>query len=75
MKDNKGKCRLVISNNEKVSVKIDNIEIESTSSEKLLDITIDSKLNFNPKTAEGVNLTLPPLPLVVFRKMYLLKRE
>ena len=46
MKANKGKCHLVISNNEKASMKIDNIELENTSSEKLLGIIIDSKLNF-----------------------------
>ena len=45
MKANKDKCHLVISNNE-VSMKIDNIELENTSSEKFLGITIDSKLNF-----------------------------
>ena len=32
MKANKDKCHLVISNNEKVSMKIDNIELENTSS-------------------------------------------
>ena len=31
----KDKCHLVISNNEKVSMKIDSIELENTSSEKL----------------------------------------
>ena len=34
MKANKNKCYLAISNNEKVSMKIDNIELENTSSEK-----------------------------------------
>ena len=46
MNANKDKCHLVISNNEKVSMKIDNIELENSSSEKLLSIIIDSKLNF-----------------------------
>ena len=46
MNANKDKCHAVISNNEKVSMKIDNIELENTSSEKLLSIIIDSKLNF-----------------------------
>ena len=45
MKDNKDKCHLVFSNNE-VSMKIDNIDLEKNSSEKLLDIIIDSKFNF-----------------------------
>ena len=33
MKANKDKCHLVISNNEKVSIKKDNIELENISSE------------------------------------------
>ena len=45
MKANKDKCHLVISNNEKVSMRIDNTEIERTSSEKLLCIIIDIKHN------------------------------
>ena len=53
MKANKVKYHLVISNNEKVSVKIDNIELENTSSEKLLGIIIDSKLNFK-EHLEGI---------------------
>ena len=53
MKANKSKCYLVISNNERVSMKIDNIELENTSSEKLLGITIDSKLNFK-EHLEGI---------------------
>ena len=46
MHANKDKCHLVISNNEKVSMKIDNIELENTLSENLLGIIIESKLNF-----------------------------
>ena len=46
MKANKDKCHVVISNNKKVSMKIDNIELENTSSEKWLGIIIDNKLNF-----------------------------
>ena len=46
MKANKDKCDVVISNNKKVSMKIDNIELENTSSEKWLGIIIDNKLNF-----------------------------
>ena len=53
MKANKDKCHLVISNNEKVSMKIDNIELENTSSEKLLGIIIDSKRNFK-EHSEGI---------------------
>ena len=46
MKANRDKCHVVISNNKKVSMKIDNIELENTSSEKWLGIIIDNKLNF-----------------------------
>ena len=46
MKANKDKCHVVISNNKKVSMKIDNIELENTSFEKWLGIIIDNKLNF-----------------------------
>ena len=53
MKANKDKCHLVISNNVEGSVKIDNIELENTSSEKLLGIIIDSKLNFK-EDLEGI---------------------
>ena len=53
MKANKDKCHLVISNNEKVSMKIDNIELENTSSEKLLGTIIDSKFNFK-EYLEGI---------------------
>ena len=53
VKAKKDKCHLVISNNEKVSMKIDNIELENTSSEKLLGIIIGSKLNFK-EHIEGI---------------------
>ena len=53
MKANKDKCHLVISNNEKVSMKLDNIELENTSSKKLLGIIINSKLNFK-EHLEGI---------------------
>ena len=46
MKASKDKCHVVISNNKKVSTKINNIELERTSSKKLLGMIIDSKLNF-----------------------------
>ena len=53
MKANKDKCHLVISNNENVSMKTDKIELENTSSDKLLGIIIDSKLNFK-EHLEGI---------------------
>ena len=53
MKANKDKFHLVISNNDNVSMKIDNIELENILSEKLLGITIGSKFNFK-EHLEGV---------------------
>ena len=46
MKASKDKCHVVISDSKKVSTKINDIELESTSSKKLLGMIIDSKLNF-----------------------------
>ena len=46
MKKNRDKCHLIISNDEHVSIKLHNIEIENKNCEKLLGIKIDSKLNF-----------------------------
>ena len=53
IKANKNDCLLAINNNEKVSMNIDDIEIENTSSGKLLGIIIDSKLNFK-QHLEGI---------------------
>ena len=53
IKANKNECLLAINDNEKVSVNIDDIEIENTSSGKLLGIIIDSKLNFK-QHLEGI---------------------
>ena len=46
MKANKDKCHLIVSSNEHVSVKLDNIEIENSNCERLPGVKIDSKLNF-----------------------------
>ena len=43
IKANKNECLLAINDNEKVSVNIDDIEIENTSSGKLLGIIIDRR--------------------------------
>ena len=40
------KCHFIVSNNKYVSIKIDDIEFESSDCEKLLGIKTDSKLNF-----------------------------
>ena len=52
IKANKNDCLLAINNNEKVSMNIDDIKIENTSSKKLLGIIIDSKLNFKQHLEE-----------------------
>ena len=46
MKENKGKCHLIVSSNKHISMKLDNIEIENSHCERLLGVKIDSKLNF-----------------------------
>ena len=46
MKANKDKCHLIVSSNEHVSMKLDNIEIENSNCDRLLGVKIDSKLNF-----------------------------
>ena len=46
VKANKDECHLIVSSNEHVSMKFDNIEIENSNCERLLGIKIDSKLNF-----------------------------
>ena len=46
MKANKDKCHLIVSSNEHLSIKLDNIEIENSNCEKLLGVKIHSKLNF-----------------------------
>ena len=46
MKVDKDKCHLIVSSNEHVSMKLDNIEIENSNCERLLGVKIDSKLNF-----------------------------
>ena len=46
MKANKDKCHLIVSSNEHVPMKLDNIEIENSNCKRLLGVKIDSKLNF-----------------------------
>ena len=79
MKASKDKCHLVISNNEKVSMKIDSIELENTLSEKLLGIIIDSKRNFKEhlegiikKASRKVNLLSRITPYMNLTKRKLL---
>ena len=78
MKAKKDKYHLIISNNEKVSMKIDNIEKENTSSENLLGVIIDSKLNFKgvpriiKKTSWKVNVLSRITPYMSLTKRKLL---
>ena len=46
MKDNPGKCHLLLSTKSPEVVSIDGMQITSSTSETLLGITIDSELNF-----------------------------
>ena len=48
MKANADKCHLLLSTNDKFTAKIDTASIRNSQSEKLLGITIDSKLTFEP---------------------------
>ena len=47
MKANPGKCHLLTTSRDKVSICVDNYNIKSSNCEKLLGIEIDNKLNFN----------------------------
>ena len=46
MKANEDKCHVLLWTNENVHVNIDTAQIENSSSEKLLGVKIDYKLNF-----------------------------
>ena len=46
MKANPGKCHLLLSTKSPEVVSIDGMQITTSTAEILLDITIDSKLNF-----------------------------
>ena len=46
MKANPGKCHLLLSTQEEANIQITNITIESSRSQKLLEIVIDNKLKF-----------------------------
>ena len=52
MKANPGKCHLVTSSSDKLSIYVDNYNIKSSKCEKLLGIKIDNKLNFNTHADE-----------------------
>ena len=52
MKRNSDKCRLLVSSNEKVTIKIDSHEIANTKCEKLLGVHLDSGLSFDYHISE-----------------------
>ena len=47
MKSNADKCHLLVSSNEKVTIKIGSHEIANTKLEKLLGVHLDSGLSFD----------------------------
>ena len=47
MKANEDKCHLIISTNELTEIQIGDFSIKNSTSEKLLGVNIDSKLNFD----------------------------
>ena len=55
MKANKDKCHLLLSNKERVTMKIGETEIKSSNCEKLLGIKIDNNLTFNEHLNHIIN--------------------
>ena len=47
LKANPGKSQLLLTSNDEASIKIDDSDIKSSSSKKLLGVLIDNKLTFN----------------------------
>ena len=79
MKANKDKCHLIVSSNEDVSMKLENIEIENSNCQRLLGIKIDSKLNFKEhldgiikKTSRKINFLSRIAPYMNIEKGRLL---
>ena len=52
MKANPDKCHLLISNSDKVSIRVHNYNIKSSKCEQFLGIKIGNKLNFNTHVNE-----------------------
>ena len=52
MKNNADKCHLLVSSNEKVTIKIGSHEIANTKCEKLLGVHLDSGLSFDYHISE-----------------------
>ena len=52
MKSNADQCHLLVSSNEKITVRIGNHEIANTKREKLLGVHLDNELSFNYHMSE-----------------------
>ena len=52
LKANPGKSQLLLTSNAEVSIKIDDTDIKSSSSKKLLGVIIDNKLTFNEHVSQ-----------------------
>ena len=52
MKINADKCHLLVSTNNTVKIKIENFDITSSKSEKLLGVKFDNKLSFDGHISE-----------------------
>ena len=80
MKSNADKCHLLVSPNEKVTIKIGNHEIDNTKREKLLGARLDSGLSFDyhisqicKKTSRKVcALARPTSAMSLFKKRTLM---
>ena len=79
MKANPDKCHLLISSSDKVSICVDNYNIKSSKCEKLFDIKIDNKLNFNThideiyrKAGQKLNVLSRVTPYMDLSKLCLL---
>ena len=47
LKVNRDKSQILLTSKDEASIKIDDTDIKSSSSKKLLGVSIDNKLNFN----------------------------
>ena len=79
MKANKDKVYFIISNNEHVSIKIDDNEVKSSDDEKVIGVKIDSKLNLKDhldgvikKARRKVSVLSPIAPYMNIAKRRLL---
>ena len=80
MKANPGKCHLLTSSSDKISICVDNYKIKSSKYEKLLGIKIDNKLKFNihvdeicKKAGQKLNALSRVTPYGPFKMTYTVK--